>query len=143
MHSPAQRKAQIIQARKRATALLAKTPSAQVLHLTEVDGFPSSFRPHWQAFIRMDQPTGERWSACRDSSDRATWMTVVLASRPFPLRATLFLLPLALGLEITRPEWLFQLYEQLHPFDLVLQLEDGDMVAFSDDEDGLRRLTLP
>lgn len=60
-----------------------------------------------------------------------------------PLRATLFLLPVAINLEITRPDWLLELYEHLHPFDLVLRLEDGDVVAVSDDEDGLRRLTVP
>ncbi|AFD27859.1 hypothetical protein DGo_PC0067 (plasmid) [Deinococcus gobiensis I-0] len=49
---------------------------------------------------------------------------------------------MAINLEITRPNWLLELYEHLYPFDLVLHLEDGDVVAFSDDEDGLRRLTV-
>jgi hypothetical protein len=143
MHSPAQRKAQVIQARRQATALLAKTPSAQVLHLSEEAKLPESFQPHWQAFIRIDEPTGEVWRTRHDCPGRDTWITAVLTSRRFPLRATLFVLPVAINLEITRPDWLLELYEHLHPFDLVLRLEDGDVVAFSDDEDGLRRLTVP
>lgn len=124
-------------------ALLAKTPSAQVLHLPEGDGFPCSFQSHWQAFMRMDQPTGEVWSSCCGSPGRANWITAVLASRPFPLRATRFIPPVALDLEVTQPDWLLELHEQFHPFDWVLRLESGDMVALSDDEDGLRRLTVP
>lgn len=143
MRSPAQRKAQVIHARRQATALLAKTPSAQVLHLSEEAKLPKSFQPHWQAFIHIDEPTGEVWRIQHDRPGRDTWITAVLTSRRFPLRATLFLLPTAINLEITRPDWLLELYDHLHPFDLVLRLEDGDVVAFSDDEDGLRRLTVP
>jgi len=143
MRSHAQQKAQVIQAKEQARALLAKTPSATVMHLSEEDQLPGSFRPHWEAFIRIDHPTGEVWHAHSDRHGLDTWITAVLTSRHFPLRGMLFLLPLAVDLEITRPDWLLELYEQLHPFDLVLRLEDGDVVAFSDDEDGLRRLTVP
>lgn len=142
MRSPAQRKGQVIQAKRQATSLLTKTPSAQVLHLSEAAELPGSFQPHWQAFICIDQPTGEVWRTRHDRPGRDTWITAVLTSRRFPLRATLFLLPVAINLEITRPDWLLELYEHLHPFDLVLRLEDGDVVAFSDDEEGLRRLTV-
>ncbi|MBZ9750016.1 hypothetical protein K7W42_03970 [Deinococcus sp. HMF7604] len=142
MRSPAQHKAQLLQAKRHATALLAKTPSAQVLHLYEVAAFPQSFQPHWQAFMRIDHSTGKVWRPHHDGTDRATWITAVLTHRTFPLRATLFLLPVAVDLEIMHPNWLLELDEQCRWFDVVLHLEGGDVVAFSDGEDGLRRLTV-
>lgn len=143
MRSPAQHKAYMLQARQHASALLAKTSSAQVVHLSEVDEFPPSFQPHWQAFIRIDHPTGEIWQTHRNGPSRNPWMTAILISHSFPLRATLFLLPVAVELDITHPNWLLELYEQCRPFDVVLALEGGDVIAFSDDEDGLRRLIVP
>lgn len=143
MRSPAQKKAQVLQAKRRITALLAKTPSAQVLHLSDVGTFPQSFQPHWQAFIRIDDPTGEVWRPRHDDTDRDTWITTPLRHRTFPLRATLFLHHVAVDLEIMHPNWLLELDKQCRWFDVVLGLEGGEMVAFSDDEDGLRRLTVP
>ncbi|WP_216318845.1 hypothetical protein [Deinococcus aestuarii] len=142
MSSPARRRALTLQARRRALDLLNCTPAARVIGVQDVFVLPPLLQAHWEAFIRIEKPLGEALPRSHDSRTRTRWIAEPLEHRQFPLRLTLVLFPTAIYLDMYDVVWLQQLDTHLKPFDVVLIEGEQNMLAFSDDEDALRRLVV-